>query len=79
VHGGWYGAAGGNLHYIKATGLSGVTRTGFNLAWGYRFHLTGPLGGRMEANYTMFGAKSSVAIAPVNTLGLMFGVLMPLK
>lgn len=79
VHGGWYGAAGANLHYLKSSGVAAVTRTGFNLAWGYRFGLTGPLGGRMEANYTMFGAKSSVAIAPVNTLGLMFGVLMPLK
>ena len=79
VRGGWYGALGGNLHYIKSTGVAAVTRTGINLAWGYRFGLTGPLGGRMEANYTMFGAKSSAFIAPVNTLGLMFGVLMPLK
>ena len=78
VHGGWYGALGGNLHYIKTSGVDAVTRTGLNLAWGYRFALTGPLGGRLEANYTMFGAKTSAAIAPVNTLGLMFGVLMPL-
>lgn len=79
VRSGWYGALGGNLHYMKSTGLDAVTRTGLNLAWGYRFGLTGPLGGRMEANYTMFGGKSSVGVAPINTLGLMFGVLMPLK
>jgi hypothetical protein len=81
VHGGWYGALGGNLHYIKSSGTDAVTRTGLNLAWGYRFALTGPLGGRMEANYTMFGAKSSAtpAIAPLNTLGLMFAVLVPVK
>ena len=79
VRGGWYGALGGNLHYIKSTGVNAVSRTGLNLAWGYRFALTGPLGGRMEANYTMFGAKSSAGLPPVNTLGLMFGVLLPLK
>ncbi len=79
VHAGWYGAVGGNLHYIKSTGADAVTRTGLNLAWGYRFALTGPLGGRMEVNYTLFGAKRAVGIAPLNTLGLMFGALVPLK
>jgi hypothetical protein len=79
VHGGWYGALGGNLHYIKSSGTDAVTRTALNLAWGYRFALTGPLGGRMEANYAMFGAKSSAGIAPLNTLGLMFAVLVPVK
>lgn len=78
VHGGWYGALGGSLHYIKSTGVDAVAQTGINLAWGYRFALTGPLGGRMEVNYTMFGAKSSAGIGPVNALGLMFGVMMPL-
>jgi hypothetical protein len=77
VHGGWYGALGGNLHYIKSTGTSG-TRTGLNLGWGYRFGLIGPLGGRVEANYTLFGKSTKLAAPPVNVFGLMIGVSMPL-
>ena len=79
VHGGWYGAAGGNLQYLKSTGADAATRTALNLAWGYRFALTGPLGGRVEMNYTLWGRNTDLAIAPVNTFGLLFGVLVPLR
>jgi hypothetical protein len=79
VHGGWYGALGGNLHYIKATGADAATRTGVNVGWGYRFPLVAALGGRIEANYTMFGENTDLGLAPTNTFGLMFGATMPLK
>lgn len=79
VHGGWYGALGGNLHYIKTTGVSAETRTGVNVGWGYRFPLVAALGGRLEANYTMFGENTDLGLPPTNTFGLMFGVMMPLK
>lgn len=79
VHGGWYGALGGNLHYIKATGADAATRTGVNVGWGYRFPLVAALGGRVEANYTMFGENTDLGLAPTNTFGLMFGVTMALK
>ena len=79
VHGGWYGALGGNLHYIKQTGTDAATRTGANLGLGYRFPLVAALGGRFEANYTMFGKNTDLGLAPVNTFGLMFGVTMPLR
>jgi hypothetical protein len=79
VHGGWYGALGGNLHYIKSTGADAATRTGVNLGVGYRFPLVAAVGGRFEVNYTMFGKNSDLGLAPTNTLGLMFGVTMPLK
>ena len=79
VHGGWYGALGGNLHYIKDTGLDAATRTGINVGWGYRFPLVAALGGRVEANYTMFGENTDLGLAPTNTFGLMFGVTMALK
>ncbi|HXE84153.1 MAG TPA: hypothetical protein VN513_12565 [Gemmatimonadales bacterium] len=79
VHGGWYGALGGNLQYIKQTGASAATRTGVNLGWGYRFPLVAALGGRFEANYTMFGKNTDLGLVPTNTFGLMFGVTMPLK
>ena len=79
VHGGWYGALGGNLQYIKSTGVDAATRTGVNLGWGYRFPLVAALGGRVEANYTMFGENTDLGLAPTNTFGLMFGVMMALK
>lgn len=79
VHGGWYGAVGGNLHYIKTTGVDAATRTGINLGWGYRFPLVSALGGRVELNYTMFGENTDLGLAPTNTFGLMFGATMPLR
>lgn len=79
VHGGWYGALGGNLHYIKSTGIDASTRSGVNLGWGYRFPLTHEVNGRMEANYTMFADNSTYALPAVNIFGLMFGVSLPVK
>ncbi|HEY3219484.1 MAG TPA: hypothetical protein VGJ80_02025 [Gemmatimonadales bacterium] len=79
VHGGWYGAVGGNLQYLKATGADAATRTGLNLGWGYRFLLTSALGSRVELNYTMFRRNTDLGFDPTNVLGLMFGVTMPLK
>lgn len=79
VHGGWYGAVGGNLHYIKSTGVNAATRTGLNLGWGYRFPLVAALGGRLEMNYTMFGKNTDLGLSPTNTFGVMFGATMPLK
>jgi hypothetical protein len=79
VHGGWYAALGGNLHYIKSTGVDAGTRTGLNLGWGYRFPFLAGLGGRVETNYTMFGKNTKLGVAPTNTFGLMFGATMALK
>ena len=79
VHGGWYGALGGNLNYIKSTGADAATRTGLNLASGYRFPLTHDVGGRVEANYTMFPDNSTYGLPPTNTFGLMFGLTLPVK
>jgi hypothetical protein len=79
VTGGWYGALGGSLNYIKNTSASAVTRTGLNLAWGNRFPLTGSLGGRVEVNYTMWRRNSGVGLPPINTFAVMFGVTMPLQ
>jgi hypothetical protein len=79
VHGAWYGALGGNLHYIKSSGLNGTTRTGVNVAWGYRFPLVLGVGGRLEANYTWFGENTDLGLPPTNVFGLMFGAAMPLK
>jgi hypothetical protein len=79
VSGGWYGALGSNLLYIKATGQGGETVPGANLAWGYRFPLTGGLGGRFEIDYTMLKKNTKLTLAPTNTLGLQFGATMPLR
>ena len=79
VHAGWYGALGGNFQYIKSTGVKPGTRTGLNAGWGYRFDLSGPMGGRVEINYTVFDRNRSLALSPANTFGLLFGATMPLK
>lgn len=75
----WYAAVGGNLQYVKVTGIDAANRTALNLGWGYRFPLSGALGGRAEINYTMWGKNTDLGTAPINTLGLMFGVTMPVK
>jgi len=46
--------------------------------WGYRFHLSGDLAGRVEINYTMFKQNTDLSRA-TNTVGLMVGAAMPLK
>jgi hypothetical protein len=79
VTGGWYGAVGGNLLYVKATGADAETITGANLGWGYRFPLTSGLGGRFELNYTMMGKNETLGVPPLNTMGLQFAVTMPLR
>jgi len=85
VSGGWYGAVGGNLLYAKATPgffpdptKSSVSVPGMNVAWGYRFHLAGAFGGRVEANYVILKQNADLGQA-TNTFGLMFGASMPLR
>ena len=74
----WYGAVGGALANFSATGTSGSI-TGATVAWGYRFHLAGVFAGRAEANYSLYGKSSKLGTPAINTLGLMFGAMMPLK
>ncbi len=85
VSGGWYAGAGVNLHFIKATkgtftdtSKTALSVPGANLGWGYRFHLSGELAGRVEINYTMFKQNSDLSQA-TNTVGLMVGAAMPLN
>jgi len=49
------------------------------VAWGYRFHLVGAFGGRLEANYSLTGKSSKIPAPAVNTLSATFGAMMPLK
>jgi len=79
VSGGWYGALGANLVYIKATGAGGETVTGMNLAWGYRFPFSSGLGGRFEIDYSMLRKNDNLPLPATNTLGLQFGATMPLR
>jgi hypothetical protein len=79
VRGGWYAGAGGQLAYVNpATGSSGSI-LGATLAWGYRFHLAGALGGRFETSYTMSAKNDNLGTPPINTLGLLFGAMIPLR
>jgi hypothetical protein len=79
VHGGWYGGAGAQLAYVNpSTGSSGSI-LGATLAWGYRFHLAGALGGRFETSYTMSAKNDNLGTPPINTLGLMLGAMIALR
>lgn len=78
LNGGWYAGLGGSLNYIKTTGTDGAI-AGLNTAVGYRFAISGPVGGRVELNYTMYGKNNDLGTVPVNVMGLMFGAMVPLK
>ena len=75
---GWYVAAGGNVWHIHESGNDPVVTVGANVAGGYRFRFAGPLGGRVELNYTMFPRNDDLDQAS-NTLALLVGLVMPLK
>lgn len=79
VTSGWYAAAGGQVTDVNPpTGSSG-NLTGADVAWGYRFHLAGPTGGRVELNYLMTGKSDKLGIPPINTFSVLFGLTMPLR
>lgn len=66
---GLYGAGGALLGHISDVGYE----AGLQLAGGYRFHLTGPVQARLEANVQTWKGKAR-AINPINTYGLLFGI-----
>jgi len=66
---GLYGAGGALLGRISNAGYE----AGLQLAGGYRFHLTGPVRARIEANVQTWKGKSG-SIRPVDTYGLLFGI-----
>jgi len=76
---GWYAAAGGQLIHVSASGNPSATLTGASVAWGYRFHLAGATGGRVELNYLMTGKNTTIGNPPINTLTVLFGLTMPLQ
>lgn len=79
VHGGWYGGIGGQLAYVNPASGSAGSMLGATLAWGYRFHLVGVLGGRFETSYTMSARNRNLGSPPTNTLALLFGATVPLR
>lgn len=79
VGGGWYAAAGGNLHVLRASDVKLSAVSGGTVATGYRLPLTGTLGGRIELNYTVYQAHHSLQQPAANSLGIMFATTVPLK
>ena len=86
----WYAALGPQFHFTRFTRTSGrvpgpvLGLAGLSAAWGYRFHLSGAMGGRFELSYGVNAKRRSNAPAlgpslPASALGLTFGMLMPLK
>jgi hypothetical protein len=78
VKGGWYAAGGVSFTNINFGGASG-TISGAQAAWGYRFHLTGDLGGRVEALFDVRGKNTDTATPPINGFGVLLGATMPLR
>lgn len=66
---GIYGAGGALLGRVSNAGYE----AGLQVAGGYRFHLTGPVHARLEANVQTWKGKSG-AFRPTNTYGLLFGI-----
>lgn len=66
---GLYGAGGALLGRVSGAGYE----AGLQVAGGYRFHLTGPVHARIEANIQTWKGKSGV-INPLDTYGLLFGI-----
>jgi hypothetical protein len=70
---GLYAAGGGLLGRVGgAVGNAAGFELGLQVAGGYRFHLAGPVGARVEANVQMWKGKSGVS--PIDTYGLLFGI-----
>ena len=78
VSGGWYGAVGGQLSHVKPNVGNSASVFGGSLAWGYRFHLSGDFGGRVEMNYLTFPHNNDLGVA-TNTFSVLLGATMPLK
>lgn len=79
VSGGWYGAVGGQVSNVNPSGAApSATAFGGTLAWGYRFHLSGAFGGRVEMNYLTFPKNDDLGVA-TNTFSILFGATMPLQ
>ena len=64
--GGLIGRSGGSV------GSAAGFVLGLQVAGGYRFHLAGPVGARVEANVQMWKGKTGVS--PIDTYGLLFGL-----
>lgn len=83
----WYGALGPSFHFAKntsnGTAITGVT--GIGAAWGYRFHFSGALNGRVEASYGLTAKRNhgaplgGGAEPPTSAFGVNVGMMMPLK
>lgn len=86
VVGGWYAALGAHENWVKATKgtFADTTKTsvgipGASVAWGYRFHLGGDLGARTELNYAAFAKNDNAKTPAVNTISILFSIMMPLN
>jgi hypothetical protein len=65
-------------NYYHASGSKGAAQMGIGVAGGFRFHMAGDLGGRVELNYTMFAKHRILGLPPANLLGIGAGVTMGL-
>lgn len=76
---GFYGAAGLDFLIVKATGLKTFAVPGLGVAGGYRFHLGGAWGGRVEISHTMMAKHKTVNLRPFNVSALSVGATVNVK
>lgn len=76
---GFYGAAGLNFLIVKATGIKTFAIPGLGVAGGYRFHLGGAWGGRIEISHTMMAKHKTTNQRPVTISALSVGASVALR
>jgi hypothetical protein len=75
----FYGAAGVDFFALKATGRPMLALSGVGLAAGYRFHLAGAWGGRVEASHTIWAKDRTAGQGPLSVTALSFGAMVAVR
>lgn len=76
---GFYGAAGLNGLYSKATGQPGFGVLGVDFAGGYRFHFSGAWSGRFELSHNIMAKQQTFGLPPIDITALSFGAMVAVR
>jgi hypothetical protein len=76
---GFYGAAGLNALYTKATAQPGWAVLGVDFAGGYRFHFSGAWSGRFELSHNIMAKQKTFGVPPINITALSFGAMVAVR
>ena len=79
LRGGLYAGAGGSLHILRDSQTKMNCVFASSTVLGYRFALSGNLGGRVEMSYLMYKQNVTLGFPAMNTFGLTFGASVALN